>query len=370
MHATDLDQYWDALVLAQRTPGTEPLDVETTDLIERLSALGAPTNPDLARERVWRRLQQHRLWEERDMAAGGRVQDAGEAPFGRTSRIGSSASLPSHSSRQAGWRSVMGLMATAALLVLALAGSFLALGPGRSGQKSQAPALIPAMSASPAMPEVDGVASTLLLDLVIPTIGGDKAWVQMDRYTLSPATTMHADVRRNQVPEVFFVMDGALDVRVFDAPQPVRVIRSGGADAEEAIMSGASVALAAGDAIIVPENGAADLMNMTAEPAVALLLFMPTAVAPPVNSGIAFETLVGGILPVSAPVALTLEQATLASGASLPGVDSPTVERFMVPVDPDRVMDARIGSGGSLHNAGDEPLEAYVLTFTSDAPVP
>jgi hypothetical protein len=135
-------------------------------------------------------------------------------------------------------------------------------------------------------------------------------------------------------------------------------------------MSGESVLLGAGDAIIVPENGAADLMNMTAEPAVALLLFTPPAFGPPINAGIAFETLAGSILPVSAPVALTLEQATLDPGASLPGVDSTTTESFKVPTDSDRVMDARIGSSGSLHNAGDEPLETYVLTVTSDAPLP
>jgi len=51
-------------------------------------------------------------------------------------------------------------------------------------------------------------------------------------------------------------------------------------------------------------------------------------------------------------------------------MNAANVERAVVPIEPGRVMDARIGSNGSLHNAGVEPLQAYVLTITSDAPLP
>lgn len=369
MHATNLDQYWDALALARQPAGTEPLDDETADLIDRLWALGAPPDPDLARERVRRRLQQHPEWEERDLASPVRVAHASVAPFAAPHPIVSSSLLPVPSDH-AGWRSVMGLMATAALLVLALAGSFFAFGPGRPGLESHAPAHIPALSARPAMPVVDGVASRPLLDLVIPTFGDDTAWVQFDRYTFPAATTLEADMQGGRVPEVFFVVDGALEVRAMDSSQPVRVIRSGGTKAEESLSSGESATIAVGDAVVIPENGVADLMNMTTQPAVALLLLIPSNAALPLNDEIGYVSPVRSIRNLSAPLTLALEQATVDPGASLPGVNAPNVDRAVVPIDPDRVMDARIGSNGSLHNAGDDPLEAYVLTISSNAPLP
>ena len=363
MHAADLDRYWDALVLAERQTEMDLPDGETADLIDRLWALGAPTDPGVARERVWRRLQQHRERKERDM------ESSSPAPWVPTDPKGWTAPRSAHGSGLARWRSMTGQLATAALLVLALAGSFVAFGPGRPGQGSQAPARIPAMSAPPATSETDAVATKTLLDLVIPTIGADRAWVQFDHLTFPAATMVDVDMRGGGVPEVFFVVDGALSVRAIEAPHPVRVIRAGEAE-EEALMSGASAVLAAGDAVIVPENGVAKLMNMAAEPANALLLLLPSNVDLPMNSTIGYESLVGSIRILSAPLALTLQQATVAPGASLPGVDAPNVERAVVPTDPSRVMDARIGSNGSLHNGGDEPLTAYVLTVTSGAQVP
>jgi hypothetical protein len=264
----------------------------------------------------------------------------------------------------------MGLMATAALLVLALAGSFFAFGPGRPGHDSLAPAVMPAIGPPLTALETDEVATTPLLDLVIPTFGDDAAWVQFDRYTFPAATTLEADMRGGRVPEVFFVVDGALKVRAIEAQQPVRVIRSGGVEAEEALTSGESLTLAAGDALVIPENGAVNLMNMAVEPAIALLLLLPSNVDMPLNTEIGFVSPVGSIRNLSAPLTLALERATVDPGASLPGVNAPNVERAVVPLDPDRVMDARIGSNGSLYNAGEEPLEAYVLTVTSDAALP
>jgi hypothetical protein len=99
------------------------------------------------------------------------------------------------------------------------------------------------------------------------------------------------------------------------------------------------------------------------------LLLLPSNVVLPMNSTIGYESLIGSIRTVSAPLELTLEQATLAPGAAFPGMDAVNVDREVVPLDPGRVMDTRIGSNGSLQNAGDEPLEAYVLTVTSGAPV-
>jgi hypothetical protein len=258
-------------------------------------------------------------------------------------------------------------LATAAFLMLTLVGSFFAFGPGRPGRRPPAPVLIPALSATPATPESAGVATNLLLDLVIPTLGTDEAFVQLDRYTFPPATTMDVEMQGGRVPEVFFLTEGELDVRADDAPEPMRVIRSGGMQAEEALASGEAATLLAGDAAVVPENGAAVFMNQAAEPAVALLLLMPSNLMPPGGTAIEHKTSTGNNQHVSAPLRLILERVTLAPDAALPGADDAEIESIIDLVDPDRVMDARVGSTGSLRNAGDEPLEAYVLTMSSDA---
>jgi mannose-6-phosphate isomerase-like protein (cupin superfamily) len=370
MQATELDRYWDSLAVGERAPSTEPPDGETADLIDRLWAFGAPPDPDVARERVWRRLQQHREREERGMDARAHLEFLNLAPWRPNRADGQTAPRPAPGGGQAWWRSMTGQLATAALLVLALVGGFVTFAPGRPGQESHDSTMIPALSAPPAASETDGVATTLLLDVVIPTISQERAWVQFDHFTFPAATMVDVDMRGGGVPEVFYVVDGALKVQAVEGPQPVRVIWAGGVKAEESLMSGASVTVAAGDAVIVPENGVAKLMNMSAEPANALLLLVPSNVDLPINSTIGYESLIGSIRTVSAPLALTLEQATLAPGAAFPGLDAANVDREVVPLDPVRVMDARIGSNGSLRNAGDEPLEAYVLTVTSGTPVP
>jgi hypothetical protein len=262
------------------------------------------------------------------------------------------------------------LLATAALVLLTLVASLLVVASGRPGRQPLAPALLPAISATPATPESDGVATKPLLGLVIPTIGDDEVFVGFDRFTLPSATALEADMRGGRVPTVFFVVDGALEARVIDAPQPARVIRAGGAEPEEATASGESVTLAAGDGFVLPENGAADLMNLAAEPAIVLMPLLPTNVWPSRNTGIEWEAYGQGSSAwnASAPLVLALKQVTLAPGADLPGANAPNVKQIVAPVDPDRVMDARTTSKGALRNAGDEPLTAYVLTVTSGAP--
>ena len=274
-------------------------------------------------------------------------------------------SLPQLSSSRPHW--ALTQLATGALVLLTLVGSFLAFGPGRPGQSPSAPAFIPAFSVTPATAETDGVATTPLLDVTIPAISGDAAYVAIERYTVPAATTLHADLRRGRVPAVFFMEEGALQIRAISVPDPVRVIRAGGVASEEAIATGESTALAAGDAVIVPEDGNVDLMNMAPERALALYLLEPANVFPAGDPTVSLETLGGNVRNLTAPLILSLRRFTLAPQTSLPGADAPDVEQIAIPVDPDRVMDARSSSDGALRNAGDEPLEAYVLTVTSRA---
>ena len=54
---------------------------------------------------------------------------------------------------------------------------------------------------------------------------------------------------------------------------------------------------------------------------------------------------------------------TLGPGASLPAPQSDTISEYVV-VDGNQMTDLRRDSAGALHNAGDEPLEVYVLTVS------
>ena len=252
-------------------------------------------------------------------------------------------------------------VATAALLLLAVVSTILVFGPGRAWRPHLAPALLPAM---PVTPQASGIATRRLLEVVIPTQHDGEVWVEIDRYTMPSATELGGNLHDARAPEVIYVADGAIEVHAGDT-QPVRVIRGGGADAEEALAGEGSTTLTAGDGLVIPEGGTARFMNVAAEPAVVLLLLVPTTVDLPESDKVAYERLGGSMWTVSPPLSLTLEEATLAPNAALPGVDAPNAERVVALVDRERMEDARVGANGALRNAGDEPLAAYVLTVTS-----
>ena len=263
-----------------------------------------------------------------------------------------------------GW---LASVATAALVILMVIGSFLLFGPIRPGRQSPVPVLAPASMATPATPAGDGMTTELLLNLVIPTISSSEVWVELDRYTFPAATALDV-ASGGGAPKVFFVEDGTLEVSAREGGKPVRVIRAGATNAEEMLGRGGSATLSAGDAIVVPEDGRAALMNVTEAPAAALLLLVPRSLDLPYSNEIEYEALGGTYREVNAPLTLTLERATLLSDAELPGLEAPDGERVVGLVDPDRVMDARKGANSALKNAGDEPLAAYVLTVISSTP--
>jgi hypothetical protein len=368
--AEALSAYWDTLVGADAADDTRAPE-GLVAMVDRLYASDVtPALLPKQRMDIWQAV----------MTAHGRDSSphtiATDGPLGANGRspglpLPQRPSTPGLSplSARPGW--IVAQLATAALLMLALLGSFLAFGPGRMGRQPPAPALIPAIGATPTPPETDGVTTTPLLEVTIPVISGNAAFVAIERYTMPAATTLHADLHGGSVPAIFFVEEGALEIRAIDVPEPVRVIRAGGSVSNETIAHGQSSGLAAGDAVVIPENGDVDLMNLSPQRALVLYLLEPDNLMPPsADATVSFETLAGNARNLTAPLTLSLRLVTLAPEASLPGADDPRIEQIAIPVDPDRVMDARTTSNGSLRNAGDEPLAAYVLTVTSSAPDP
>jgi DNA-binding beta-propeller fold protein YncE len=137
--------YWDALVLGQETTGID-LDPDVAEAIRRFQALAAAP-PSTARERVWQ-----------TMHAAAAIQRESEDPMQPSVVLDRSRPLLSRIRPGAvplPWRGrthwLLAQLATAALLVLTLVASFLVFGPPRGNRGSEAPAFIPAISATPEM---------------------------------------------------------------------------------------------------------------------------------------------------------------------------------------------------------------------------
>jgi DNA-binding beta-propeller fold protein YncE len=137
--------YWDALVLGQETTGIN-LDPDVAEAIRRFQALAAAP-PSTARERVWQTVH-----------AAAAIQRESEDPMQPSVVLDRSRPLLSRIRPGAvplPWRGrthwLLAQLATAALLVVTLVASFLVFGPSRGNRGSEAPAFIPAISATPEM---------------------------------------------------------------------------------------------------------------------------------------------------------------------------------------------------------------------------
>ncbi|MFN8590247.1 MAG: hypothetical protein U0031_02215 [Thermomicrobiales bacterium] len=264
------------------------------------------------------------------------------------------------------WRSARsaGRHIAAALLVVlvggvSLAGAFYAHLP----HSIQPVSLLAPAASTTALPS--GVSVHTLLDVTMSDFEANAAYALCERYQFPPGTTLRADVHDGGLPDVFYVVDGEVDVRLDEGAMSGRVIRNGGQAAEESLPVGKAVTVHAGDAVLLPEQSTADLMNISGEGAQLLLLLLPITADGPHTNAILQDEGNGRALDVRPPLRLTLDIAHLAPDASLPGVSSGNSERVVNPVDHDRVMDARVSGNGAVMNAGDSPLDAYILTLTS-----
>jgi DNA-binding beta-propeller fold protein YncE/mannose-6-phosphate isomerase-like protein (cupin superfamily) len=216
-------------------------------------------------------------------------------------------------------------------------------------------------SRAAATPE-HNVSSTTLLDLTIPEMSPGRAFVQADRYTLPPGTSLPSGTRNAPTIDVYFIVDGSLNVSASEAPRSVEIVRLGGAETD-AIASGETAEVGPGDAVLVPGGSEASLGNSASTPAIMLRLIQPSAAQMSLDTAISLEFLGNAnVHDLTAPLTLTLQLVNLGSGASFAAADAPDAKRVLAALDPDRVTDMRIGSDGSVRNAGDEPLEVYVLT--------
>ena len=84
-------------------------------------------------------------------------------------------------------RSAFGQLATAAIVLLALVGSFVVFGPRGPGQEGENPAFLPAIRATPTTPET--VTTQTLLDTTVEALPVGHAQVELDFWRLRPHPT-------------------------------------------------------------------------------------------------------------------------------------------------------------------------------------
>jgi hypothetical protein len=207
-----------------------------------------------------------------------------------------------------------------------------------------------------------GVATAAVLDLTVPELRDGEAYVDVFRTWHPRLQTIEIDNTMGNAPQIHVVEEGAVHVQATQGRQSVRVLRGGVETNQIVLDAGQSADVGPGDGIVIEMGGAAELTGSGPEPAVLVMVLGPT------NLGqnawaltLEAETLGGGAEELITPIQLSLSRVTLAPDASLAATEVPNVERVVVGANPDRSMDLRTGRDGFARNAGDEPLDVYVV---------
>jgi hypothetical protein len=265
-------------------------------------------------------------------------------------------------------------LATAALLLLILVGSFFAFGPGRPGKWDDVPALLPAVSGTPATPQLVAT-ETLLQEEPVAAMPAGEAGIYVNAYVMQPgAISPH---------------DGAVSTLYFKVEQGTVTITL--ADTQHQLHAGESwsVSTRAGYAIQNTGPDEARLFAVELLDAVA----SPTGSNPngaftdPMSGTWEPWFAVGATLP-GGPGRVTLDRLTLPAGATLPAYTKSELDwlsigagRLAVTLVGEQLpfrwksgAERTFAAGQSLpiipagslvtqRNAGDDPLILYRLTI-------
>lgn len=352
-----LDRFWDQIVQSQ--PGdAEELDPEAMVTIRRLHAHDDRPGPHTGFT--------HRLREELMHAHIHAL--AAASPGGLATPLGPEqpAALPRDASRP-----IPGFLQTAlaAVLVLAILGGYLALGPGRWARRGDAPVYLPALSGTPATGAT--VVTETLFDVHVEGLPSGIGAAALIRWTLRPSEQAHLAPPQDGLR--FFVVESG-EVTVTEGETTVR--------------------LAAGQAFI-----AADQKQEVAfrprgpDPAILYRGFVAKGLTA-ANWDPKTETwdwLVDGasVTMPGGSGGLVVERLTLPLGSSLPplpatplvwtavasGILGLTLEGDQLLTDSAAAEELLLRNGSRwptvppgqemvLRNAGDEPLVLYRMTLT------
>jgi hypothetical protein len=404
----ELNRYWNDLVADERSsaapPGSlDPVAVETMRWLARVGAIPAPAS---SRERVRRGVQErlhldapgvtqgrdsalpastrarngrHRLPAtdlvgNRPMDAGlglspsalsnGRVPHADIGVNGRNSGAPASQSLASLPSPVAQVRTLTHV-AAAVILFIAIASAMVALlYPHRPWEVGERPSI--AVS-EPTAVETALTGETTLLDLTLTEMPTFRAQLGIFIATLLPGT--QTELRSGAGPDLFYVAEGPITVRAWTAPEPLEVIppESAGARPPAAfIAQGEQATMETGSTLLIPGGAVINLFTTSSTTGrVVDLLSATDSRRQGDGANVQFASNGGMTVDLAAPVAIALRQGTLPPEATLPAPSSDDTRQIVATLDAAAMGDLRSGMGGSVRNAGEKPVELYVLSVTT-----
>lgn len=382
--ATDLDRHWDAFALEGAPPELSALDRETAELLSQLWSWSAPPQSATVRGRIWQRIQDQQE-EEGSMFAPALTQLhhlLSEAMLAPTGRAAPPAATHHPVSR---WKGFSANLATAAVLVLALAVGLFAAGSWPRSWRTAEPSGLPAVVVAPATPATTAAQAATLLDVIIPEeqLPRGERVSSIFEYATSPAGSTGRWLPANSAGQpglrVHHMVEGSTIVRADDASQ---VVRAGGSTPED-VAAGAEVTLQAGDTWIARNETAFDAVNPNDTPARVLIWVLANVEDP------------GAVLNYPVPSTWTEDNYTLDQPApGAPGLGIPTgsirlrIQRIELepkesypppaqglqyglasPFKPDGspIIGPSVAAqpSGKVVNVGRKPATAYVLNIAS-----
>jgi len=281
-------------------------------------------------------------------------------------------SVPQRQDSRPRW--VVAQLATAALVALALLGSFFAFGPGRPGRSDDAPALAPTASGTPANPVEEGsvvedLVTTTVPVVALPTVSSPAFLIWYA--TIDPETEVAIPpdpIACCPGPQIAHVLAGELALHVEGPLQVLRGSPGGTRVPPEEVAPRTEVILQAGDTAVYDFELPATYRNAGPEEVhlVAGGLFAGSPPTPPPGYAIATvkERYPAPVLPPG-PLTATLQQASLAPESIFPAPPSGSLRVVMTGPEVGTLGER---GDGSVENLGREPVVVYALTVHPGEP--
>jgi mannose-6-phosphate isomerase-like protein (cupin superfamily) len=260
-----LDRFWDTLV-DDPMAGSDDLDLQAAASLRRLHAMASAPAPTVSRERVRHRLSglagadhEHAAPPaDRPMPLLSLRRNAAAADGHLTTPTARSLAAPQaiHGARR--WTAIL---ATAAIVLLALAASIRGLSPAFLGDDGKAPAVSAPNGQS-------GVTQRMLLDIALTaeeSAFSGQYGTQMGYFSSPPGSHDVWPSKSDGSPEarVVYIMSGSARIK---SDQPLRVVRGSGQGTVEQMTSGTWFVLDPGDSLLRAPGVTLELENPGTQP--------------------------------------------------------------------------------------------------------
>jgi hypothetical protein len=276
-------------------------------------------------------------------------------------------------------RGVLAPLATAALVLLVLAGSFFAFGPGRTGRHDDVPALLPIV-ATPATPAIDGTVEESLLEVTLPPEllpQGERITSEFSYLTMpgeSSGSWRGLDRVDWRGLRLHYVLDGSLAIQ---AEGDARVQRAGAGASLEEVPAGEEVTLGPGDAWVSRNETPYEVRTPETAPA-RFLVWVLANIADPSVAYIYLEPgpwtidytdpLPPGVVVPTDPVMLRIRLLELPVDGRLPAAPGVILQQGVRPptnAEGTPVIDPSLGTlrSGTLVNLSRKPVTVYALSL-------